>query len=512
MRKSLLIFVILLSVPSLVAQNFVRSELPATFKIPWEIQYGADGFLWISEADGIIARVNPNTSEKRIVYVAPDFADASIKEISKLCFKPNFMSGTYGLAMHPDFLSAKNAFVFICYSYNSGTVDTPVTKFKIVRLKWDKIADTFIEKKDIVLNMPTGYDHVGGRLLCAKMDTGTYLFYSTGDNGVADEANPDCYADQKLNPNNYTQSINTKNGKIHRFNIDGSIPASNPVAGNSFYTRGHRNPQGLAYNYEKQIVYEIEHGNRTDDEVNVLFPGMNYGWKNVRGYHADNNYPGEKLFIDTYLKNDSIKNDSLIEPIFSWCSEPLPVSTNYLEWCTIGPSDGLYYNLNGIPNWKNSLLVVNLKEGVISDRGVYVLKLSEDGKTLNKNEPQNPSLFFAQDQELNGRLRDIAVSPDGRKLFLINNGGAPKDRIIVYSLIDEVPIVFPNPGNNLIKIQSKSRISKITVCNFTGQAMETIIGDVTELVTSQWALGLYMLKIELENEQFYNVKWVKGFN
>lgn len=49
--------------------------------------------------------------------------------------------------------------------------------------------------------------------------------------------------------------------------MDGSIPIDNPIPGNPFYTRGHRNPQGLMYNAIEDILYDVEHGDRTDDEI-----------------------------------------------------------------------------------------------------------------------------------------------------------------------------------------------------------------------------------------------------
>ena len=75
----------------------------------------------------------------------------------------------------------------------------------------------------------------------------------------------------------FTFEIGYQNGEIHRFNIDGSIPFDNPFPGNSFYTGGHRKPQGPIYNTQQDILYDVEHGDRTDDEINILMPGMNYG-------------------------------------------------------------------------------------------------------------------------------------------------------------------------------------------------------------------------------------------
>ena len=66
----------------------------------------------------------------------------------------------------------------------------------------------------------------------------------------------------------------------------------------------------------------------------------------------------------------------------------------------------------------------------------FQFKLDQNGKILPSTlENPNPVKFFGQDQSLNGRLRDIAYSKDGRKIYLINNGGTSSDKIIVYTYL-----------------------------------------------------------------------------
>jgi len=469
--KNILTFLYLISsTASVHTQTFTRSQLSTEVTTPWEIIYGPDGYLWLTEAGGIVSRVDPNTGAKTVVYVAPDFFGGSPLEQLQLCFMPNIGSGTLGLDLHPDFLNPANAYIYFVYSYNSGTVAAPATKFKLARLSWDWISQSVTGKTDLVTGFSSGYDHLGGRLLAIMRDDGKpYLFMSLGDHGVSERNSPDCYDPQSENPNNFPQDPNTDNGKIHRFNIDGSIPADNPIPGNSFYTRGHRNPQGLMYIPEMDLLFDVEHGDRTDDEVNLLEAGMNFGWKWVRGYHADNNYPGEAEFIANYTPHPMIPGDHLVEAFYSFCAAPQPDTDEYLDWCTPAPSDGIYYNYDGIPEWKNSLLVVSLKNGSVTDNQVHVLKLTPDGRGLLSSTPGNPNpqTFFAGDQAVNGRLRDIAISPDGKKIFLINNGGdGITDKISVYTVqsttatkdmteADASIQFYPNPASDLMTVQSK---------------------------------------------------------
>ena len=114
------------------------------------------------------------------------------------------------------------------HSYNHGDVQNPDTKFKIVRLKWDAANKIVTQVDDLMTNLPNGYDHWGGRLISATLNGSHYLFYSIGDLGISEDSNPNCYPNQADNPNNFTQDPDSLQGKIHRFNMDGSIPDDNP--------------------------------------------------------------------------------------------------------------------------------------------------------------------------------------------------------------------------------------------------------------------------------------------
>lgn len=431
---------------------------------------------------------------------------------------PNIGSGTLGLDLHPDFLNPENAFIYFVYSYNSGISTSPDTKFKVARLTWDWQSQTVIDKTDLVTGITSGYDHLGGRLMAIMRDDGKpYLFVTVGDHGISEINNPDCYTNQAENPNNFTQDPNTDNGKVHRYNIDGSIPADNPIPGNSFYTRGNRNPQGLMYIPDKDLLFDVEHGDRTDDEVNLLEPGMNYGWKWVRGYHGDNNYPGEAEFIADYAPHPMIAGDRLVEAFYSFCAVPQPSSDEYLEWCTPAPSDGIYYGSTGIPEWTNSLLVVSLKNGTVTDNQVHVLKLTADGTGLREPEPET---FFAEDQALNGRLRDIAYSPDGTKIYLINNsGGDGVDKITVYTLrstaTDDIKEAdasiqfYPNPASDLMMVTSKEGIEQLEVYNLSGKLMFSEKEKVTHLNVNALAEGMYIAKMNTTSGKIVTKKFVK---
>ncbi|WP_345955546.1 PQQ-dependent sugar dehydrogenase [Mucilaginibacter sp. PAMB04168] len=221
-------------------------------------------------------------------------------------------------------------------------------------------------------NIQAANNHNGCRL---AISPDAKLFITTGDATVASQA----------------QSLNSLSGKILRINLDGSIPADNPSATSPIWSYGHRNAQGLVFANNR--LYSSEHGNTTDDEVNIIQKGRNFGWPNVEGYCSTGNEPA---FC-------SINN--VAEPIQAWSP-------------TIAPSGIDYYNNNAIPQWKNSLLLAVLK-----DSELLQLKLNDAGDRVEKVNTYYKSTY--------GRLRDVCIAPDGRVYMITSNGNS--DKIVVVS-------------------------------------------------------------------------------
>jgi glucose/arabinose dehydrogenase len=516
------LFFLLLLLPILnQAQTFTRSVLSSPMDNPWEIIYGPDDFLWVTEKFGTVTRVNPITGIKHVVYTASDYFSGDNSEDAP-CGRP-IGANTYGLALHPDFLNPDLSFIYYIYSYNSGTDNDPATLFKIVKLTWDAANEVVVANENLVTDLSNGYDHYGYRMIAVHQNGNDYLYYSIGDTSSNDES---CYDTPADNPNLLAQEPDVLTGKIHRINIDGTIPLDNPIPSNSFFTRGHRNPQGLAYNPNMDVLYGIEHGHKTDDEINVLEAGMNYGWKNVKGYH-DDNYPDELDFVNNYVPHPDIANDELKEPLFSWGAELEP-NGGFLSWPTVAPSDGIYYGSEGVTEWTNSLLVVTLKNGDDTSQEVFQFKLNPDGVTLADATPDdpNPKQFFGEDQNLNGRLRDITISPDGKKIFLITNTyGNESNPIIIYTLeesnattdlgLNQSLIVnnHPNPFSTETNIYYETKNAgtvRIEITNMVGQKIKTLInkrvsagnysvnGDGTGAAGQQLPDGVYFYTVSFE--------------
>jgi len=370
MKKSLLIF-IPISVFLIVVFSCNKNEAPdpqppiepnwptedtrvvkSGLNFPWEILWGQDNHIWMTERNGKISKIDPLDGNTVFSYTISDvFAQGE--------------GGLLGMVQHPDFIN--NGQFFVVYNYNKNSVYTE----KVVRLTYSNNAVS--NPVTILDNIPAAGIHNGSRLVISN-EASPKLYISTGDaNNIA-----------------LVQNSNSLAGKILRINLDGSIPSDNPTPGNPLWTIGHRNPQGMVL--ANNILYSSEHGPNIEDEINIIEKGRNYGWSNVNG---PCNEPGEISFCTT---------NNVKVPIWS-------TGNSTLATCGLD-----YYNADRIPQWKNSLLLVTLKDATL-----YQLQLSTNGQTITGSKQYFRSSW--------GRLRDVCVSPAGRVYVCTSNGGN-SDRLV----------------------------------------------------------------------------------
>ncbi|MBP2831956.1 PQQ-dependent sugar dehydrogenase [Aquimarina sp. U1-2] len=332
------------------------STLINTLSIPWELTWGPDNFLWVTERNGKISRINPDTGEQIDVL--------QINEVAQVQ-----ESGLLGMVHHPDF--ELNPYIYVVYTYGEPNE----LKEKLVRYSYGN--GTLSNEITLLDNIPAGRTHNGSRLLITP---DLKIIMSTGDAGDI----------------NLSQNINSLAGKVLRLNLDGSIPNDNPISNSYIYSYGHRNAQGLTW-HPNGNLYSSEHGPNTDDEINRIEMGKNYGWPEVKG------------IIDTDEEQAFALNTKVEESIFNWTP-------------TIAPSDLIFYTYDNIPQWKNKLLMTVLKE-----QQIIALTLNDEGTNVVKEEK-----FFTKTF---GRLRDIAVSPTGR-IFIATNGDSYTDNTNTHSIIE----------------------------------------------------------------------------
>ncbi|MFN2439337.1 MAG: sorbosone dehydrogenase family protein [Chitinophagaceae bacterium] len=317
---------------------------------PWEILWGPDNFIWITERSGKVSRINPANGVVTVVHSIPDVVS-------------NGEGGLLGMVLHPDF--SANPYVYVGYNYNGNNG----YKEKIVRFTYN--GTTLSAPVILIDNIDASSIHNGCRLII-KDDK---MYITTGDAANQPSA----------------QNTGSLNGKVLRINLDGSIPADNPIANNRMWSWGHRNAQGLVFVGNK--LFSSEHGAASDDEINIIEKGRNYGWPSVQGFC---NEPSEQSFCTA---------NNVKEPIYAW--------TPTAAVCGME-----FYNSNHIPQLKNSLLVTALKNSRL-----YQLKLN-----AAQTEVTEVIEFYNNKY---GRLRDVCIAPDGKVYFSTSNGG--NDKIVVVS-------------------------------------------------------------------------------
>lgn len=304
--------------------------------IPWDIDASIDGELWFTEQKGSVHKLNLKTGEEKILLALDD-----------VLFRKSY--GLLGMAVH-----SKKNYLFIHYTFqvNDSELQQEVNS-RLVR--YDIKGDALENRKVIMDNIPGNTYHNGSRIIISPDDK---LIFSMGDAGRADQ----------------TQNDEILVGKIMRLNLDGSIPEDNPIAGSPIWSRGHRNPQGLAFG-RNDMLYASEHGPNNDDEVNLIEKNANYGWPDIQGFCDQD---AEKTYCDEH---------QVKEPLMAWTP-------------TIAVAGmGFYDNLK-IPEWQNSLIVANMK-----GRALRVLKLDENGQQVKEEH-----IFF---QKYFGRLREVAIAENG---------------------------------------------------------------------------------------------------
>ena len=189
-------------------------------------------------------------------------------------------------------------------------------------------------------------------------------------------------------------------GKIHRLNDDGSIPTDNPFvkvpgALPSIWTYGHRSPQGLEFNRKTRQLWETEMGQRGGDEVNLLSPGKNYGWPLVSKGITYEGTPvayGKQLGIEVDLSKIEQPKVDLT---------PSPAVSSFV-----------FYDGAAFPKWRQNMLVGTLK-------ATELYRMEIKGDQVVHRELLLTGL---------GRIRDIAVGPDGLVYLLLEH--ASSGRII----------------------------------------------------------------------------------
>ena len=412
----------------------VSAQTPFTFRVvtsglnmPWEVVWGPDNQLWITERTGRrVVRVNPESGATTPLVSVADSYDPG----------ESWHEGVLGLALHPDLLKgAGHDYVYVAFTYDADDAGPGLLrKLKVRQYTYDRATSVLTAPVDLITNLPAHDDHGGGRLAFGPDQK---LYLTRGDNGgnwLANYCTPIKSQDLPTAAQIAAQDWSSYEGKILRINLDGSIPPDNPQLGgirSHIYTYGHRNPQGLGFAPDG-LLYSSEHGPGTDDELNLITAGGNYGWPYVAGFRDDRGYVFANWSQSKEVPCASLKFDeaaalppsvprqretewkgTFVPPLRTFFTVPADYDFQKSGGATIAAGGLEVYSAraNGIAGWANSVLQTGMTMG-----RVYRVKLSEDGRSAVGTSEE---LFRTAN-----RYRDIAVGGDQRSFYLVtdNNG------------------------------------------------------------------------------------------
>ncbi len=326
---------------------------------PWAVVALPDGRLLVNENEGYMVIVDPETGQiSDQITGIPEVDDEG-------------QGGLLGLTLDPDF--SNNRMVY--WVFSERVADGNHTAVAKGRLADD---ESSIENAEVIYRALPTYDgrlHYGGRII---FDDDGNLFVSTGER-----------SDKVTRPQ--AQDLNSALGKILRITTDGE-----PVAGNPFenqdnalpeiYSYGHRNVQGLDFHPVTGDLWNNEFGPRGGDELNLVKPGLNYGWP-VITYGLE--YSGDAIGDPPIQQKEGME-----QPVYYW--DPV-----------LSPSGMTFYTGTNIPEWENNLFITGLSSN-------HIARL-----VIENNRVVGEERILPDEGE---RFRDITQGPDGA-LYTVTQGG-----------------------------------------------------------------------------------------
>ena len=358
--------------------DFVMKPVIGGIEEPYSIAPLPDGRILVTEKMRGVSIVSADGSRRTLITGTPRFFDDAI-------LRGTTYAGTgwaHEVALHPDFV--RNGWIYLSYGDRcsgcneaSREAGVPVTMLKLVRGRLE--GTTWVDQQTIWQapreTYQAGLENGAGARIAFDDVGHVYLAIGvfTDYRGIQDLGQPQ--------------------GKIHRMTDDGRVPSGNPWletrgAMPSAFTLGHRNPQGLDFDFRTLTLWSSEHGPRGGDEGNLIRAGRNYGWPLVS---LGVDYDGRPI---RYAKEYGIEFDpnDLEPPKIDWTPSP-------------GVSSIVFYRGRAFPKWRHHLIVATLA-------GNDLLRIVVDENGARHSETLLEDL---------GRFRDVEVGPNGELVVLIEH-------------------------------------------------------------------------------------------
>ena len=325
---------------------------------PWAVEPLPDGRFLVTEKPG----------KMRVVSAAGQIGEAitGLPEV-----QAGGQGGLLDVALSPTFATDRT--IFWAYTEpREGGNGTTIAR-GVLAADGASLSDVRVIFR--VLPTYNGRQHFGSRI---AFGPDGMLYASFGDRSV-----------REMRP--HAQRLDGHLGKVIRIRPDGTAPNDNPFVGRAdakpeIWSLGHRNVQALAFDAQGRL-WDVEHGTRGGDELNLVQKGKNYGWP-IQAYGVE--YSGQPITSELGAARPSVAD--MEQPTYFW--DPV-----------IAPSGAQFYTGAAFPEWRNSMFVGGLA-------GTRLVRLVFDGTRVVGEE----HLLV----ERGKRIRDVRQGPDGL-LYLVTD-------------------------------------------------------------------------------------------
>lgn len=308
------------------------------------------------------------------------------------------VQGTFDVVLDKDFETNKT----IYFSYSKGPEGA--TQLTIARARLDVANNRLTDVREIYQAVPIvpKDDILGGRMYVDPVDG--YLYIGAGDRNQEESRY-------------MAQNLDASLGKIIRIDGNGNPAPNNPYinvegALPEIWAIGIRSPLGFSTDPVTGNLWEVEHGPKGGDELNILEPGKNYGWPIISyGVNDDGtNLVSSNKGISKVEGSDPVRYELDPDNPGEYMTQYEGMEQPRYYWDpVIAPGHMIFYEAKGhnaVKEWDNNLFVTGLgkyERGVGNYVGRFVL--SEDRKKIIGEER-----FLFEERQ---RLRSMAIGPDG---------------------------------------------------------------------------------------------------
>lgn len=299
---------------------------------------------------------------------------------------------------------------FLFYT-EKGPVKGEALGNRIYKYELDKNAAK-LSKPQLLLDLPwePGPGHNGGVL---KIGPDNNIYVTIGDMARTGGNESQLYE---------TQAQNVQGGKkadgragILRITQDGKpvdegiLGASYPL--NLYFAYGIKNSFGIDFDPLTGNLWDTENGPAYGDEINLVEPGFNSGWKKIQGIWYVNGILAKTGIASAAPKGlvDFVNKGTYSSPELTWDLSVAPTALKFVDTEKLGSE------------YKNNILVGDIKFG-----NIYYFKLNHDRKSLDLGKGLTDKIAQTEEELSDvvfghgfGGITDLEVGPDGFLYVLV---------------------------------------------------------------------------------------------